>query len=155
MTTHVSASRSVPVPFEGALERVLHHPLPEFFSRRYAALPAIKEVVLDGDSFAEVGDSRVIVLSDGGRLGERLTLVDSPHAFGYRITPISGPLKPLVSEVQGLWTFEPSGTGTRIGWSWTVTPSRVGRVAMPAFARMWRGYARQALEEIERVLLAS
>ncbi len=154
MATHVSASRSVPVPVEDAYDGVLHHPLPDIFRRRYAALPAIKDVVLDGAEFASVGDSRTLVLADRGRLAERLTVVDPPHAYGYVITPLGGPLAPLVTEIHGLWTFEPSGTGTRVGWSWTITPSRAGRLVMPAFAAMWRGYARQALEEVERVLLA-
>jgi hypothetical protein len=30
---------------------------------------------------------------------------------------------------------------------------RVGALAMPLFARMWQGYARQALENIERLIV--
>ena len=45
--------------------------------------------------------------------------------------------------------------GRRVTWAWTVHPrGRLGRLAMPVFARMWQGYARQALERIEGVLLA-
>lgn len=63
-------------------------------------------------------------------------------------------MRPLAGTVDGQWSFEPVGTGTRITWSWTIHPaSRAASYALPAFGRIWRGYARQALEEVERLLL--
>ena len=63
-------------------------------------------------------------------------------------------LKPLVVAASGTWSFEPVGTGVRITWAWDVTPTdTLGRYAMPLFARLWSGYARQALDEIEQILL--
>ncbi len=57
------------------------------------------------------------------------------------------------ARANGLWSFEAAGTGTRISWAWELTPTGAGRPAMPDFGAMWRGYARQALEEIEVILL--
>ena len=45
-------------------------------------------------------------------------------------------------------------TGTRITWQWTTHPrSAVIATALPLLAKMWTGYARQALERIEELLV--
>ena len=69
-----------------------------------------------------VGQSRRIVLADGGTMLETLTRVDPPTAFGYAITELTGPLSPIASAADGLWAFEAAGTGCRVTWSWDVTP---------------------------------
>ena len=62
-------------------------------------------------------------------------------------------MRPLASSIDGLWSFEKAGTGVRITWSWTVRPaSSATSLLMPAFGRMWQGYARQALEQLEGLL---
>ena len=151
---HLSASRTYPVPLETAYDVVLPTPLPSIFSRRFAAIPAIKGVKDQAGSWGTVGQGRTIELADGGSMRETLTSEDRPSSFGYVISDITGPMKLLVGAAEGMWTFTHAGEGTRITWSWTVTPKgRVGAAAMPAFARMWNGYARQALEEIENILV--
>jgi hypothetical protein len=151
----VSSSRTVPVEVDRAFDEVLAEPLPRVFSRRYGAIAPVQEVRdQTGDAWGTVGQSRRIVLSDGGAMTERLTTVERPTAFGYDISDLKGPLKLLVSSATGEWRFEPAGTGTRITWTWVLEPaSGVGRYALPVFARLWRGYARQALEEVEKILV--
>lgn len=152
-TVKLSQSRAVPAPVDEAFDRVLRHPLPEVFSRRRLALPPIKDVRGQAGEWGFVGQTRTIVLADGGTMLETLTAVDRPRSFDYTITDVRGALKPLVAKADGRWTFEPAGTGTRITWTWELTPTAAGRLAMPAFGAMWQGYARQALEEIEGILL--
>jgi len=152
-TVTLSQSRAVPVPVDEAFDRVLAHPLTEIFRRRWLAIPPVKEVRDQTGEWGTVGQTRTIVTADGGTVLETLTSNDRPHSFGYTISEIRGPMKPLVASADGLWTFEPAGTGTRITWTWLLTPTAAGRVAMPAFGAMWRGYARQALEEVEGILL--
>jgi hypothetical protein len=152
-TVTLSQSRAVPVPVDEAFDRVLSHPLTEIFRRRRLAIPPVKEVRDQTGEWGTVGQTRTIVTADGGTVLETLTSNDRPHSFGYTISEIRGPMKPLVASADGLWTFEPAGTGTRITWTWLLTPTAAGRVAMPAFGAMWRGYARQALEEVEGILL--
>jgi hypothetical protein len=151
----VSSSRSVPVDLERAFDVVLAEPLPRIFSRRYGPFGPVSEVRdQTGDGWGTVGQSRRIVLSDGGEVTERITAVDRPASFGYQLSEIKGPLKAFVSTVAGEWRFEPAGTGTRITWSWVLEPaSSLSRYALPLLARFWRGYARQALEEIEQILV--
>jgi hypothetical protein len=125
------------------------------FSRRYAALPAIREVRDQVGEWADVGQTRTIVLADRSTMSETLVSVVRPESFGYRIDHVHGPMRPLASSIDGLWTFEKAGTGVRITWSWTVHPSTAATaLLMPAFGRMWQGYARQALEQLEGLLLS-
>ncbi|MBZ5737768.1 SRPBCC family protein [Nocardioides mangrovi] len=150
----VAASRSYPVGVARAFDAVLPLPLPFLFSRRYAALPPIREVRDQDGEWGALGQTRTIVLADGGTMRETLTGLDRPASFGYRIDQVSGPMRPLASSIDGLWTFEKAGTGVRVTWSWTVHPSSSATaLLMPAFARMWRGYARQALELLEQALV--
>lgn len=59
-----------------------------------------------------------------------------------------------MDHVDGEWLFAPVGTGTMVTWRWTVHPkSGAAGVAMPAFAALWRGFARQALEQLSAELL--
>ena len=154
MTTVVlSESRAVPVPLEDAFDRVLVHPLPDLIHRRRLAIPPIKEVRDQAGEWGTVGQTRTIALADGGTMRETLTSVERPHSFAYTIGEVRGPMKPLVAAADGTWAFAAAGTGTRVTWTWVLTPTTVGRLAMPAFGAMWHGYARQALEEVERILL--
>lgn len=150
---HLEQSHTYPVSVEQAFDVVLATALPEVFSRRYAAIPAIREVRDQGGPWGTVGQSRTIVLADGGTMREELTRVDRPHSFGYAITGITGPMKLLVDSADGLWTFDPAGAGVEVTWAWEVRPaSSLAALAMPVFARFWRGYARRAMEQVESLL---
>ena len=152
---HLEYTRTFPVSVEHAYDVVLPAPLPTIFRRRYLAIAPIAEVTgPDGDWGTATGQTRTIRMQDNGAMLETLTSIERPHHFGYTISGITGAMKPLVAEAQGVWAFEPAGTGVRITWSWDVTPTaRLGRAAMPVFSRLWQGYARQAFDEIERLLL--
>ncbi|PKH42883.1 SRPBCC family protein [Nocardioides alpinus] len=147
------ASRTLPVEVGAAFDAVLPMPLPRIFCRRFAALPPIKDVRDQSGVWGTVGQTRTIVLADRGTMRETLTAVSPGASFGYRIEPMTGPLTPLVSAAEGTWAFAPAGTGVEVSWQWVVEPTRAGSMVMPVFARMWQGYARQALEEIERALV--
>ena len=150
----LASSRAFPVPVQQAYDAVLAAPLPALFSRRYAAIPAIREVRNQDGAWGTVGQTRTIVLADGGTMREELISAERPRVFGYWLSDLTGPMKPLATGVEGRWSFDPSGTGVRVTWAWTVHPAgRVAGLAMPVFARMWAGYARQGLEEIERILV--
>lgn len=151
----VSAKRAVPVETEEAFERTLTTPLPQLFSRRYGVLPAIKDASGASEPWGSTpGQTRTIRTADGGSMRETLLQVDRPRSFAYQIGAIKGPMMALAASVEGTWSFAPVGTGTMITWSWTVRAATAGSaLAMPAFGRMWSGYARQALEELETVLI--
>lgn len=148
------ASRTIPVSVEEAFDRVLSVPLPTLFSRRFGPLPPVREV-RGPDAWDAAGLVRTVVTADGGTMREELTAVDRPSSFRYVLSDLTGPMKPLATSVDGEWSFTPAGTGVRVTWTWTVHPaSRPAALALPALGRLWRGYARQALEEVERLLVA-
>ena len=151
----VSSSRAVPVTVDEAYLHTLRLPLTEMFARRYLAIPRIVRVdQLDPGDWGTVGQRRTIHLADGGSMLETLTRCDEPDAFGYEITGLRGALSLLVDRIEGTYAFVKAGTGTRVTWSWLLHPKGgLGATVMPVFGRMWAGYARQALEELERSLV--
>ena len=150
----VSASRTIPVDVERAFDVVLTEPLTRLFCRRYGPIAPIREVRDQTGPWGEVGQTRTIALADGGTMRERLTEVVRPERFDYVLTDFTGAFRPLVSHVDGRWAFAPEGTGVRVTWSWTLHPtSTYAARVLPLVGRMWRGYARQALEQTSDVLL--
>ncbi len=155
MAIHLEASRVIPLSPQEAYDLVRIRPLQDIFADRYLAIPSIKETRDEPETWDTVGQSRTIVLADGGTLREELTSVVDGRSFGYVITQITGPMKALVAQANGLWSFTPGGPGTKVTWSWEVQPNGiVGKAAMPVFAKMWKGSAKKALARIEGLAVA-
>ena len=149
----VTASRRVRVPPELAFDRVLPEPLPSIFSHRHGPIPPIREVRDQTGAWDTPGQTRTIVLSDGGRMVEELVSVDRPRSFGYVLSGFRGPLAPLVSRIEGRWSFVAAGADTEVTWAWTLHPrNAVTALALPVFAVFWRGYAAKALAQVEAIL---
>jgi hypothetical protein len=149
----VEQSRAIPVELQDAFQGTLAAPLPTVFRRWYGPISPIKRVDGQVGEWETVGQSRTLVLTGGGSVREELTRIDAPHSFGYTLSEIKGPLSGLVGGVDGEWSFAPVGTGTNVTWRWTLHPrSAFAAPALPVFARLWRGYARQALEELSKHL---
>jgi hypothetical protein len=154
MVVRVAESRTVPVSLEAAYDGTIAVPLPDIFGHRHLAMPPVVRVEgQDGAWGREVGQTRTIRTSDRGSLHETLRELDRPHRFGYRIDRVRGPMRPLVRHVDGAWTFESSGAGTTITWSWELTPtSALTAPLVRVVGRMWHGYAQHALVTLEAVL---
>ncbi len=149
----VSESLVIPVPVEQAFHRTLPAPLPEIFSRRHGVFPPIKEVRDQTGAWDAAGQTRTVVLAGGGSTREELTSVDPPHSFGYRLGNVTGPMALLVDHVLGEWIFTPAAGGTEVTWRWDIHPkSALAALALPLFATMWKGYARQALRDLSATL---
>ena len=156
MNRAMACSRTCPVPVADAFARTLGLPLEQVFHRRFGPIPPISGTTQDGE-WATSGQVRTVQLADGGSLREELITVEPPSRFTYRLSEVTGPMRPLASHIDGSWTFVPAGTGTRVTWGWTVHPRSelVGRVVLPVFARLWTGYARRALDELDALLVAA
>ena len=150
----VDASRVFPVEPGAAFDRLMGARLTEVFCRRYAAFPAVTDVVDQPDGWGAVGQARTIVLADGGgRMRETLTDVERPRGFAYRLDDIEGPLRHFVDRVDGAWTLTPHEAGVRVGWAWTFHPrTSPARLTTSVLGRMWKGYADRALTELDPIL---
>jgi hypothetical protein len=115
---------------------------------RFLFVPGVRGVRDQTGSWDTPGRTRIVVLSDGSEVPERLTMVDRPRAFAYRLGPFPRPLGLLVAHADGDWAFAPDARGgTAIRWAYrfSAQPGRRTIVAM-ILAPLWRGYARRALE---------
>lgn len=149
----VERSRSIPVTVEDAFAGTLPIPLPVLFRRWYGPIPPIKEVRGQIGNWGTAGQTRTVILTGGGSMREELTSVDEPRSFDYTLTQITGPMSLLVGLVDGQWRFSPTGAGTQVTWRWTIHPrSALATPALPVLAKLWQGYARQALEELSAQL---
>ena len=149
-----AAARTYPVTADAAYDALIAVPLPELFARRYGPMPPIRDVVEEPERFDTVGQHRRILLAGGGSMLETITNADRGELFAYRITELTGPLKPLVHHADGAWAFDPAGTGVRVTWSWTLPPrGAVGAPLVRGLRPFWNGYARRALETFEHLLV--
>ena len=154
MARSVARSRAIPVSPGDAFERTLPMSLPTLFRRWYGPIPPIKEIRDQHGDWNRVGETRTIALVGGGTMRETLTEIDPARSFGYTITDVTGPMALLIDHIEGAWIFDPAGTGTRVTWRWILYPKSVlSAPALPAFARLWRGYAGQALESLSDYLV--
>lgn len=150
----VARSRTFPVAFEGAFTRTLATPLPELLNRGFGPIPPVTGVDQE-EPWTEAGKVRTVRTSDGATTTERLITIDEPNSWTYELSDLTGPLRLLVSRVEGAWTFESVGTGCLITWSWILYPqSSFSAPVLPVFGRLWQGYARLALDRLEEILLA-
>lgn len=150
----VEQSQAIPVSVDAAFDRTLGVPLPELMSRWYGPIPPIRAVREQSGSWDTPGQSRVLMMTGGGSAREVLTTVERPRLFGYVLTEINGPLAALVGSVEGQWIFAPAGIGTSITWRWIIHPKSVCAVPlMPVFGRLWKGYARRALQKLSVLLV--
>lgn len=148
----LSCSRAYPIEVDVAFNQVLPVPLPDLFGHWFGPIPPVRSTD-ETAPWGAPGQQRRVNLAGPGHMTETLREVDSPRAFSYRLSGISGPLAAIASHVDGRWEFKPFGTGTRITWTWEVSLRAVGRLVAPVFAWCWRGYARAALAELEHLLV--
>jgi hypothetical protein len=155
VVTHLEHSRSYPVALDDAFERTLTVPLEQVLGRRYLAVAGVAGTEQRSTWGADgIGQERTIRFTDGATARETLTELARPHHFSYRLDAFTGLLKPLLGHVEGRWSFAPAGTGTRVTWSWDVTPaSSAASLAMPALRTLWAGVARQGFDDLESHLV--
>ncbi len=139
----LSSSTVVPVSPGVAFDAVLSTPLEKLFPHRAGAIPPIKECRGQDGAWGTVGQTRTVVLADGGTNLETLVTADRPAGlYQYQLSDFTGPMKALVAGVQGQFSFVGEGTGSRVTWSWSLQPTNaVTRLAMPVLGVFWKQYA--------------
>ncbi len=134
-------------------EALLPMPLELVFVHWHGPLPPVRSTV-GPEPWRTPGQQRRVVLAGPGWMVETLTEVDPPNGFSYHLDQVHGPMRALIASVEGRWMFESGSFGTKITWTWTATPRAAARWLMPAFARLWTGYANKTLGHLEKILAA-
>jgi hypothetical protein len=138
----LSSSTTVPVAPDAAFDGVLAAPLEELFPHRAGPIPPVRASEGQAGAWATVGQTRTVRLADGSSNLETLVAADRPDSYRYRLTDFTGPLKALVADVDGEFSFVPVGSGTRVTWSWVLRPTNgVARLLLPVLGFFWRQYA--------------
>jgi len=140
----LSSSTVVAASPEVAYDGVLAAPLEELFPHRAGAIPPIKECRGQDGAWAAAGQTRTVVLADGGTNLETLVTADRASGiYQYELTDFTGAMKALVASVDGQFSFVPEGDGTRVTWSWAIHPTNpvVRLLALPLLGAFWKQYA--------------
>lgn len=123
---------------------------PTRFYPRFGPLPATVAVRDQSGPWNTVGQTRTLVLSDGGHVIETITDV-TPHAFfAYELTDFQKLFKRLVDRARAEWTYTvaPAG-GTLVHWTYTFYPRKRSGWLVGLIVRLWwEPYMRSVLPHI-------
>ena len=124
---------------------------PTKFYPKSGALPAVIEVRNQTGPWDVVGQTRMLMLSDGGHVIETITDTESPTYFAYELSDFQKLFGALVKGARAEWRFEREAEGTSIRWTYTFfgKPGR-GWIISIIVALLWAPYMRKVLPPIAR-----
>lgn len=126
---------------------------PTRFYPKHGPIPATIAVRDQTGPWDAVGQTRTLLLADGGHVVETITDVEKPVGeqgfFAYELTDFQKAFKPLVDHARAEWTYTAEPGGTLVHWVYTFVPRRGWGWAVAIIVRLWwDGYMRQVLPEI-------
>jgi hypothetical protein len=148
VSTHSAfATASVDAPVAGVFARLTQHDPTKFYPKS-GVLPAVIEVRGQTGGWDSAGETRMLVLSNGGTVVETLRSAEAP-VFSYDLTRFTGLFGALVAEGHSEWDVAQAGEGSTISWTYSFT-SRPGRgILVAAIVRLaWGPYMRRVLPPI-------
>jgi hypothetical protein len=151
VSTHsASATASVDSRASKVFPRLTQHD-PSKFYPKYGVLPAVVAVRDQTGGWDAAGQTRTLVLSDGGTLLETLRSAHAP-VFAYDLTHFTGLFGLLVANAHSEWMVvadDDDGERSTITWTYSFT-SRPGRgFVIAAIVRLaWAPYMRRVLPPI-------
>jgi len=154
VTTSATVENITIAPLERAWE--ISTPLtPVGFYPTFGPLPAVTEVRDQTGAWDGAGQTRQLMLSDGGSVIEHLELVEAPRRFEYRLSDFQKLFGKLVSGARAEWLYTAVSGGTSIRWTYTFEPYPRARVLVAMIVKLfWGPYMRRVLPgiiaEIER-----
>ena len=118
-------------------------------------LPAVVEVRNQTGDWDAVGQTRQLMLSDGGSVIEHTTNVDRLEFFAYNLSDFQKVFGVMVESARAEWTFTSAPNGTLIRWRYTFHAKPGYRLPLAAIIRLlWGPYMKRVLPgivaEIER-----
>ncbi|MBG6107090.1 SRPBCC family protein [Frigoribacterium sp. CG_9.8] len=118
-------------------------------------LPAVVEVRDQTGDWDSAGQTRQLMLSDGGSVIERTTNVDRLEFFAYNLTDFQRIFGVMVQSARAEWTFSKAPNGTLIRWRYTFYSTPGYGLPLAAIIKfLWAPYMDRVLPgivtEIER-----
>ena len=123
---------------------------------KFGLLPAVLEVRNQTGKWDAPGQSRQLMLSDGGWVVETTTDVTPVSFLAYELTDFQKVFGKLVHHARTEWTFTEVPEGTNIHWTYTFFPkSAAARPVLAVIVRLlWAPYMKKVLPgivaEVER-----
>jgi hypothetical protein len=122
---------------------------PVGFYPKFGPLPAVLDVHNQTGPWDAVGQTRQLMLSDGGSVIEHLVHVDKPESFIYELSDFQKLFGKLVAGARAEWEYSSEGTGTRIRWKYTFMPYPQGRIPVALIVKLfWAPYMKRVLPGI-------
>jgi hypothetical protein len=123
---------------------------PVGFYPKSGLLPGVLEVRNQTGNWDRPGQTRQLMLSDGGWVVEHTMNVEPYGFFAYNLTDFQKIFGKLVHHARAEWTFTEVAGGTTIHWSYTFFP--LNTAAKPALALiiklLWGPYMKKVLPKI-------
>lgn len=111
-------------------------------------LPAVVGVRDQTGGWDAAGQTRTLVLSDGGTVRETLRVAVEPR-FAYDLTEFTGVFGVLVAGARAEWRVEAEGDGSSITWAYAFAAKPGWSLAVAAIVRFaWAPYMRAVLPPI-------
>jgi hypothetical protein len=121
---------------------------PARFYPRSGVLPGVVEVRDQTGAWDAVGQTRTLVLTDGGTVKETLTAVTPPR-FAYDLSTFTGFFGRLVASGRSEWRIAPDREGSSIEWTYTFTAKPGWGLLVATILRLaWAPYMRRVLPAI-------
>lgn len=117
-------------------------------------LPGVVEVRDQTGAWDAVGQTRTLVLTDGGTVKETLALV-TPPTFAYDLSTFTGFFGRLVATGRSEWRVDEHDEGSSIAWTYTFTARPGWGLVVAAILRLaWAPYMRRVLPAIAAAVAA-
>ncbi len=127
--------------------RLLAHDPARFYPKS-GVLPGVVAVRDQTGRWDAVGQTRTLVLSDGGTVKENLRVV-APPLFAYELSTFTGFFGTLVAGGRSEWRVEPHGQGSSITWTYEFTAKPGWALVVATILRLaWASYMRRVLPAI-------
>jgi Polyketide cyclase / dehydrase and lipid transport len=113
-------------------------------------IPAVVEVRDQSGNWDAPGQTRQLMLSDGGWVVETTMNVEPYQFFAYNLTQFQKVFGVLVHHARAEWTFTEVPAGTTIHWKYTYFPKNAAaKLPLALIIRLvWGPYMRKVLPKI-------
>jgi hypothetical protein len=148
VSTHsATATARVDAPAGRVFPRLTQHDPTKFYPKS-GVLPAVVEVRDQTGGWDASGQTRTLVLSDGGTVVETLRSAKDP-LFSYDLARFTGLFGMLVAKAHSAWTVTDDVAGSTITWTYSFTSRRGRGLVIAAIVRLaWAPYMRRVLPAI-------